>query len=215
MPTIRLGDAERAQIRGAFHRIMKRATNNRPFPLTEEDFPEFGYSLLDPLLVIHYEYLRENAPELTTASGWRPDFKVRSKEFVYKINLERVSMPKDGLLVPDAHPMQPEILEWAEHYYMMDQRVEYASKFLRGIVDTCSSTGQIRRVLSEDIIRFIPEYMQQAFKDAERRSRIPTNLCMDGFAEKLVDLADVLAIGSLSSEEQGGLCADVRTRTEI
>ena len=54
MPTLRLGDNEKSEIRSAFKRVIYRAKNNVPFPLQEHDFPEFGYDLLEPRIAKHY-----------------------------------------------------------------------------------------------------------------------------------------------------------------
>jgi hypothetical protein len=215
MPTMRLGDNERSELCNAFHRIIVRAKNNVPFPLQEHDFPEFGYDLLEPRIAKHYEFLRDEAEFLTTSSGWNPDFNIGDGKFVYNIAVPRMNLPHDGLLLPETHPRHAEILEWAIGYDRMSDRVSAAQSFLNNIVECCSSTGQIRRVLSDDILRFVPEYMQNSFKDAERKSRIPASLGMDGFAESIVELTDILALGTLSPEEMVGIDASVDNKTAI
>ena len=215
MPTLRLGDNERSEIRSAFHTVIRRAVNNVPFPLQDHDFPEFGYDLLEPRIAKHYEFLREEAEHLTKASSWSADFNVESAEFRYNITVPHVTLPMDGLLLRETHHRHAEILEWATGYDRMDDRVNAAQSFLNNIVECCSSTGQIHRVLSDEILRFVPEYMHGSFKDAERRSRIPASLGMDGFAENIIELADVLALGTLSPKDMVGLDASVGNRTPI
>lgn len=215
MPTLRLGDNERSELKDAFRRVAVKAKNNRPFPLQEHDFPEFGYDLLEPRIAKHYEFLRDEAEFLTTSSSWNPDFNVRDKDFEYNISVPRMTLPKDGLLLPETHCRHAEILEWAIHYDAMDDKVREVLSFLNNIVECCSSTGQIHRVLTNDILRFVPEYMQNTFKDAERRSRIPASLGMDGFHENVTKLTDVLALGTLSPEDMVGIDAAVDNKTAI
>jgi len=214
MPTLRLGDNEKSEIRSAFKRVIYRAKNNVPFPLQEHDFPEFGYDLLEPRIAKHYEFLRDEAEFLTKASAWTPNFNVRSATDEYNISLPRMTLPSDNLLLPETHHRHAEILEWAIGYDRMNDRVRAAQSFLNNIVECCSSAGQIRRVLSDDILRFVPDYMQHTFKDAERKSRIPASLGMDGFAESIVELTDVLALGTLSPKNMVGIDASAN-RTPI
>jgi hypothetical protein len=215
MPTLRLGDHERSEICNTFSRVAVKAKNNQPFPLKEHDFPQFGYDLLEPRIAKHYEFLREEAIGLTTASSWSPDFNIRDADHEYSINLSRMTLPKDGLLLPETHPRHAEILEWAIHYDMMSRNVREVLSFLNNIVQCCSSTGQIHRMLTDEIIRFVPEYMQQSLGNAERRSRIPASLGMDGYHENITKLTDVLALGTLSPEDMVGIDASVSTRGTI
>ena len=139
---------------------------------------------------------------------------MRSATDEYNISLPRMTLPSDNLLLPETHHRHAEILEWAIGYDRMNDRVRAAQSFLNNIVECCSSAGQIRRVLSDDILRFVPDYMQHTFKDAERKSRIPASLGMDGFAESIVELTDVLALGTLSPKNMVGIDASAN-RTPI
>lgn len=215
MPTLRLGDGERSEIENAFRRVALRAKNNKPFPLQEHDFPEFGYDLLEPRIAKHYEFLREEFPDLTTSASWNADFNVCDAEFKYNITVPGVTLPKDGLILPEAHHSHAVILEWAIDYDAMDDKVNESMSFLCDIVENCLSTGQIRRCLSDDILRFVPEYMHQSLGNAERRSRYPAGLNLEGFADRIIQLTDVLALGTLSPEEMVGIDASVGNKTPI
>lgn len=203
MPTLRLGDRERAEIRSGFARVANRASNNKQFPLTEEDITEFGYSMLEPRIAKYYEFLRDEASDLTSAATWNPEFKVRGKEHVYEITLHGVTLPKEGLLLTDDHAMYRPILVWAREQWDVELRIARAIGYLHEIVEKCSSTGQIKRVLQDEIIRFVPEYMQETFGYAERQSRVPAGLNID--KEKLNELANVLALGSISPDDREGI----------
>lgn len=206
MPTLRLGDQERSEIRGAFKRVAQRAKNTNPFPLTDDDFPEFGYSLLEPRIAKYYSFLREEANDLVRSASWRPDFRLRNADATYTITLgPDVELPKEHLLMLETHPMYHDILKWAQGYCIVSSRVDNAMRFLSRVVNETSSTGQIKRVLSEDVLRFLPEYMMKYFADAERQSRWPSGLPTDGAEANVAELADVLALASISPEKREGM----------
>lgn len=214
MPTMRLGDGERSTIINAFGKVAKRATNSKIFPLVEDDFPEFGYSLLPYQVAEAYKFLKDNHDDLVNSSStFAPDFRIHSEDHAYKVELYAEELPCDGLIVPDSHPRYTELITWAQEYNSIIVRVSSAMHYLGGIINECSSMGQIRRVLSDEIIQFVPDYMQESFKDAERRSRIPKNVTLN--ADRHSELADILAIGSLSPENISGINAKVTSRTTI
>lgn len=213
MPTMRLGDNERSTIINEFRHVAIRATNSKIFPLVEDDFPEFGYSLLPPKISEAYKYLKDNHDDLVKESTYSPDFRICSKEYAYKVELYGQELPCDGLIVPYSHPKYIELITWTGEHYSLVMRINSAMGYLRGIVEECVSTGQIRRVLTDEIIQFVPEYMQESFKDAERRSRVPKNAILN--ADKHNELMDILAIGSLSPKEISGINARVPSRTTI
>jgi hypothetical protein len=210
---MRLGDSERSSIKSAFRAVANKAKNSKVFPLTEEDFPDFGYSLLEPRIAKYYEFLRSEAEDLTSAATWNPSFNIRDANYLYDISIYGVTMPKEGLLVTEQHSMYAVLLKWGEEQNDIDDRVDSSMYYLSGIVESCSSTGQIKRVLQEDIIRFVPDYMQNTFKGAERRSRIPAGLELED--EKTEQLIDILALGAISPDNREGLNASVDSRQPI
>jgi hypothetical protein len=207
MPTLRLGDSERGNIIRAFTRVLERAKNNKKFPLIEDDFPEFGYSLLEPEIAAKYEYLHLNAPKLVRSSAWNPNFKLRTDDFEYEIGIYEQSLPQDALVISRSHERYDELLDWAETYAEAQTNIHRGSAVIREVVEASSSIGQVKRVLSEEILRFIPDHMQATFADAERRSRFPSNLPTDGLPDRLENLANTLALGSLSPESVEGIRA--------
>lgn len=213
MPTKRLSDYDRTRIHRSFGAVSRRALNSKPFPLTEEEIPEFGISLLEPKVAECYTYLQEFGVDLVRVSAYHPDFRIRSDTREFEVNMYRVSMPKDGLVVLENHPRYTEILAWAMHYHEIEKKVVSGNQYLRTVVNSCTSLGQIKRVLQDEIIRFVPERMQRHFAGAERQSRIPRGFTPD--RERLEELANILAIGSLSPEEKPGVNASVGIVREI
>ena len=212
MPTLRLGDSERQQIRIAFSNAMARGLNNKAFPLSEDDFPEFGYSLLTPAIADAYSYLHEHAHQLVRSSSYRPDFKIADEVYRYGVNIRGVSMPMDGMEVPRSHPRYDEILDWTATYGDIQEKIVEAKSTVQEIVRASSSAGQIKRVMQEDILRFLPWHMQDSFNDAERRSRWPSGLQKTGMTQKLDQLGQMLALGAISPEQQPGIQATVDYR---
>ena len=211
MPTLRIGDRERSSINSAFEHVTKRAKNNKPFPLIETDFPEFGLSLLDPRVAGPYELLMELDKDLLASTPYAPDFTLDDGEYEYTIGVYRVAMPKSGMVLPDNHPRHAELLEWVISQCAIERKVAEATAYLYTITEACSSIGQLKRVLPAEIIRFVPDHMQSYFAEAERRSRVPAALCID--TDLLNVLADVLTLGSISPEARTGLQAFVHKTT--
>ena len=203
MPTLRLGDTERSSIMSNFTRVLSRAANNKQFPLTEDDITEFGYSMLEPRIAKYYEFLRDEATDLTSASMWNPSFKVRDAEHVYVIAIHQETLPKDGLLLTDDHAMYGPILKWSQEQWAIENQITEAERYLYHVVENCCSMGQIYRVIPDDVLRFVPEYMQKSLRHAERRSRWPSSL--ENEPDKLNQLANALALGSISPDERVGI----------
>ena len=216
MATLRLGDPERNSINDAFNRVLERASKNKPFPLKEDEIKNFGLSLLPHKAADAYKYLYENDRDLVRTVGYHPCFEIRSEPIdpsksmeraVYSIELAGSGyiFPKNGLTVETTHPRYAEILAWADHYCEMDELVSKSLKTLYHVTASCSSAGQIKRVLQHEILRFLPENVSSSLAHAERRSRIPKDLNVS--KEELETVANTLTIASLSCEEMVGVAA--------
>lgn len=212
MATLRLGDAERSNINNAFARVLERAQNNQKFPLEEEDIEDFGMSLLSDKAAECFSYLKEFEEDLVRTSSYNPNFKIRGSTFEYDISLWRVELPRDNLLVPEQHAAHAEILEWVTQYCIVQKDIADARDHVREIVAACSSVGQIKRIMQDEILRFVPQYMRETFGNAERRSRVPSGFEIE--PDKLTHLSTVLALGTLSPESEGGVSTSVN-RTPI
>lgn len=203
MATMRLGDVERASIKSNFSVVLGRAANNKAFPLEKDDAWEFGMSLLPVQIAEYYEYLREHARDLTSESGWNPEFFLNTDEFKFGLSIYGVSLPQEDLQLQSNHPRYAEILEWCEYRYGITERINDADHYMESIIYSCSSVGQIKRLMPDDILRFIPSNYRDSFKNAERRSRIPAGFKPE--PDRLEQLAQMLALGSLSPKEREGI----------
>lgn len=203
MATMRLGDVERGSIKSNFSTMLARANNNKSFPMEEDEIWDFGMSLLPVQTAEYYQYLRDHAKELTTEAGWNPEFGIRNDEAKFSVTIYGVTLPQEHLQLLDTHPRYAEILEWCEHRHVMSERIDDADYYMREVVDACSSVGQIKRLMPEDILRFVPSQMRDTFKHAERRSRVPRDFTPE--PERAERLGQMLAIGSLSPENREGL----------
>jgi len=212
MATLRLDDGQRNTIIGGFHSVIERATNNKAFPMAKEEVWEFGLSLLPEKTVEYYLYLREQALGLTSSQSWRPTFQLTTDHHQYEFTFNEGELPKSKMVVGHKHPKYAEILDWAEHNCVLAEQVILAQRVVTRIINVCSSAGQIKRVMQPEILRFLPDHIMQSFSDAERQSRIPKNLELHEGDLELV--ANTLAIGALSLENQPGLSVDV-TRKKI
>ena len=205
MATLRLDDSERNCIINGFERVLERATNNKAIPLEKPDVWKFGLSLLPDKTAECYVYLREHNKKLTTQAGWRPSFHIKDSTHDYEITVYDGKMPKEGLVVGDVHPAYKDMLDWASAYCELKEQVRKSNNIVRRIIGVCSSSGQIKRVMQPEILRFLPDHVMQSFGDAERQSRVPRELELhEGDLELLMN---TLAIASLSPEDMPGLGA--------
>ena len=205
MATIRLDDINRNNIINGFDNILERATNNKPFPLAKEDIWKFGLSLLPDKTAECYMYLREHNKQLTTATGWHPSFILKDNEHTYEVTLYDGSLPRNGMEVGGLHPEFSSLHGWASQYCNLQSHVRKSSQIVRRIIRACSSSGQIKRVMQPEILRFLPDHILESFNEAERQSRIPRGLELhEGDLETLMN---TLAIASLSPREIGGVGA--------
>lgn len=102
-----------------------------------------------------------------------------------------------------------EVWQWTRRYCEIYDRVKSASGFVTDVVEHCCTAGQIKRVMQDEILTFLPTYIRSSFNDAERQSRWPSSLPSDCW-DDLKTLADTLALGSLSPKDLQGTQVSAR-----
>lgn len=214
MPTLRLDDSSRETITDAFSHVLDRITNNKEFPLKHEDVWDFGMRILDRKVAQSYQYLLDNKAELTTKAMWNPEIVLSNGTWEYGITLFTSSMglPYDRMPVPVTDLKFNELIEWCDYYEELKKKQKDADSFMRYLIYSCSSVGQIKRVMPADFLTFLPNRMIATFNDAERRSRVPAGY--DPQQGQLEHLAQMLALGSISPEKREGMNVST-TRTRI
>lgn len=201
MPTIRLSDPDRSQIEHEFNAVLFRALFNKPFPIEQDDIKEWGRSLLSQEEAKHWNWLREYRPELAREGGyWRGEFKLETRERIYELSADDNPMPFDGIFVPNDHKDYDDVLTWAIWYNETNEAVSTAQSWLSKCICHCHSVGQVKRVLGEEIIKFVPNSLRASLANSERQSRIPRGLNINKERHEL--LCNMLTLGSISPDER-------------
>ncbi len=207
MPTKRLDDSDRSQINAHINGMLARGLYNKKFPIEKDDWLEWGRSLLHEKAHKYWMYLRQNYPDLVReGASWSSSFKISDDEGTYYLNASSVIMPYDGIYIPKEHESYPEILAWAKWNYDLRTQIAVAQRYTQMCIGHCHSVGQVKRVLNEDTLRFVPEWLQKTLKDAERKSRVPAALELN--EEKALLTANLLALGSISPQSREGVSVD-------
>lgn len=216
MPTARLYDDDRSRIHNDFARIARRGINSKGFPanINDDNFNDWAKGLLDPEVLDLWERLKSKAPKLANNFvGWRPEIRIRGSEFDYTLMFNDGKVPYNGIRVHSDHPDFSAIIQWANWTQRTESRIDKALHYLHTSLYLCHSFGQVERILPPEILKFAPQYLINTLREAERKSRIPAGFIPD--EEKLMELADVLALGSLSPEERPGIDVSIYRKERI
>jgi len=213
MATARITDNDRNQIASRFHAVARQSLNNQVFPVAKDDFKEWTYSLLPEDIRDRWLYLKEKQKNLIRMTGgYNSHFKIRGDLYEYRLSIDE-KIPYEDMPVPLEHPTHEAILKYCDDQYEAMQNLRDAMSWLEYCVNQCHSVGQIKRVLTDDIIRFVPNYFTSTLADAERASRIPRDFTPND--ERMEQLANVLALGTLSPERRKGLDVSLVLRQKI
>lgn len=215
MPTMRLSPNDKSHIENQFHKVLNRAPNNYPFPVVKKELKEWAFSLMPESMADAYKLLKSYDKSLVQSCGWCFDIDVHlpNEEGIYLIRIDAsMNLPnfKPNVLPGDNY--HTEVVEWCKNVSDLDSRVAQASRYVSHAIDSCTSAGQIVRVLPEDCVRFVPNTILSTLADAERKSRVPRHFEPDPEKEK--NVLDLLAIGSISPEDRPGLDVAVITFRE-
>lgn len=216
MPTMRLSPNDKSNIDRQFSVVICRAPNSHTFPVPEDELKDWVFSLLPEEIADAYKLVKKYDKKMVQEAGWCFDAKVHQPatperlQGRYKIRFDASeNLPNCEPTVTEGCAYYEEILKWCNDVYKLDKQVRIASEYVTHAIESCTSAGQIVRVLPEDCIRFVPNTVLSTLADAERRSRIPANFEPDKDAEQLV--LDMLTIGSISPETRPGLDVNVIT----
>lgn len=219
MATTRLTEWERSSVRNEFMQTLVRSVNNPPFPVPREDIFRFGIEIMDvpePVRKAYALLINYNKGGLANKSTYQANFKVQDEQnkLVYICQSGTFeSMPSGDLCVYHTHPLHQEILKWCELHYQLQIKYNWAMKVTDEILDNCHSAGQLKRVLPQEAVRFLPNHMIASFKDAIRKSRYPAGLNIE--QHFLDNLCDTLALGSINPEDRKGARVECTEKIEL
>jgi hypothetical protein len=209
---MRLSDSNKGWIESQFDRVIQRAIHNHPFPIPKDDLNDWFLSFMPDNISSAWREIQRYNPYLLRNSGWRACFVVHTYEGKYHCELGDVgAIPPTEPEVSLGDMHYNKVLKWASEYHDTNAKIIKAQRYVSDAIQSCTSAGQILRVLPEDCVRFIPPDVASSFGNAERKSRIPANFSIDKELEELT--MNMLALGSISPEEVTGQASEV-TRYE-
>lgn len=204
MATARLTDYEKSSIASKICHVITRTELNKEFPIKEEDIFNWMQEQMEPRIREAYKMLSEECPALvSTCSSWQAIIKINSDTRRYRVSVS-ADIPMKDIYVLPTDPHHAEVIEWLEWTDDVDKKSARARRYCERLVYACTSVGQVKRLLPEEVMRFVPGQLLD-FSEVERRSRIPASLSLD--ADEMDNMLHMLTLGSLSPETRKG--ADV------
>lgn len=211
MATARLSDDERSSIVNTIERITARALLNKEFPIAKEDATAWVISQLPKPIRKAYLLLKADEPELVTEKSYASDFRIKSDTMMFQIGID-APVPRDHILVQPSDVHHADIIKWAEWEVDIKKKVDAADSYISELVYSCTSVGQLKRLLPQEIMRFIPKHLLD-FSEVERRSRIPASFTP--VADDLESMMNMLTLGAISPEKRKGMKAWTEYTEEI
>ncbi len=212
MATARLSDQDKGTIVHNFNAILTRVTNNKVFPLADEDMYAWGIRQLRKEIREPYEFLIERAKYLVSVASYNTSFFIESSEYRYEVS-HYAKWPCKSLTIRETDPLHKAVLAYVEWYYDSINTTQAANRYQHNAIHCCTSAGQITRIFPPEVIRFLPDNIVGTLGDATRKSRIPESFSPN--EEELENLMQMLALGSISPEDLTGLNIHVQSRNSI
>jgi hypothetical protein len=201
MATARLSDDDKRSIRNTISKVINRALNNKKFPIKKDDV--WGVAM-DQMKKRHrkaYELLTNECSDLVTKTNrWGAYLRIQSPTHTYALMMSQ-RLPKSELIVRENYPCHAELLAWAEWYAELEEKLADANVFCAELIESCTSVGQVKRLLPDEALRFVPDHLLD-FSEVERRSRVPAGFTPE--PDRMDNLMQMLALGSLSPEKRRG-----------
>lgn len=201
MATDRLSDSDKDNIESRIISTMQRALYNKRFPVEESDAFDWLTNQMEPTHREAYMLLRkENNALITSCGSWHATFYIKSLSIKYHVGIH-AEIPVANLLVAYDDPYHDIVVEWLDWYHALDCKVDWARKYCRKMVYSCTSVGQIKRLFPAEALRFVPSHLCD-FSQVERRSRIPASFAPD--PDKLENMMNIVTLGAISPEAVKG-----------
>lgn len=211
MATSRLNDEEKSSICHAVDKTIKRAMFNKEFPVPQEEVMDWLIKQLPKPIRKAYRLLRADADDLIKHQGFGCDFDIHSDTHEYRIDI-RAKVPRNHILIQKKDYYHADIIKWAKWEVDTQKAVSDTVSYFDSLVWSCTSVGQLKRLLPDEIMRFIPSHLLD-FSDVERRSRIPASFSPDN--KRLEAMMHMLTVGSISPEEHKGVIASTEDIIQI
>ena len=209
MATARLSREDKSTIDNRLSNYCNRLKYQQEDPIGLDRI-DFIKSIVGKKFVKHYTYLensvhKDAAVAVTTHYAFRleaPQGVKNNTYFQMQTEKEWARLENDQLIVPKTHPLYYSLLQFGAEHIAMCRRVYRATGTIHSIVASCSSVGQIQRVIP-DLLQLIPNSLSMTIHNAERRSRMPVlDTAEDGTCskERITEMLATLALGTLKKD---------------
>ncbi len=208
MATARLTDNDKSEIAGNLSNVINRALNNKKFPLRKEKVFNWLSNQMKSTHRDAYLLLRDECPKLiTNCRSWEANFFIRSDINEYKVSIH-TKIPTPELRIHLNDPHYSDVLEWVKWYWELHAKVDEADTYAHHLIWGCTSVGQIKRLLPDEILRFVPSHLLD-FSEVERKSRVPRGVSQN--TDQFENMMQMAALGALSPSEAKGVNTNVTT----
>lgn len=206
MPTERLNDSERNWIKQQVNSQLFKAKYLRPFPLSKPVTEEWFRDLFPKRELVFYQELKRYNDNLVMGNWRDSGFTIRGYKTRYGVQFDYT--------VPDTMPMTVnvdvnnnhfnDILTWVRSYAELNKDLRRAQGTLSVIVNHCTTTGQLARVLPDELVQKLPNSVKNSLGNAIRKSRWPQGLATD-IDDRIEHLSNMLTLASLAAEPDNDL----------
>lgn len=204
MPTKRLSDWDKANLVNQFENILVCWKNAQPFPIERKNLYNWLLSVLPIDVEAAYRLLRRTDKAMLHDCISYALLVLNAIEGEYRININvwglQEHFPNTTYRLETDDAAFVEVLEWARLYRATEKNATAAYDYVRNLVWSCTSAGQVDLLLPEEVKRYIPPAIADTLKGAERKSRVPRDFERNEEAEHT--LVNALALSSLSPESR-------------
>ena len=203
MPTDRLTIENKEYVRRCFSEVMRRSLHNVTDPLeklVDEYHTEIYLECMGEENLAMYRKLKKAFPEMVQSSKrFRSVYVIQSGSFVYECRATSIHAVAAKVDIPETSAYYVPLLQYCERMHMLVQDYKQAVNWMGYCVNSCSSVGQLHRIVPEDFFLYVPQMLARSMSDAKRKSRIPRGYQEDDNNMQL--FGKVLALGTLSPKE--------------
>ena len=183
MPTKRLSHYDRENILRPLKQTLEREMQQRPFPIeSPEVFAEVLLSYAPERLRTAINILAKDAPnalnkrwsqsvDLGKPRVWDGSTNTRPKQASIYVP-DRILVNLEWRLDEECQPTWDLIEPWVQQRVEVSERAERASGYFQKAIWSCSTAGQVKRVLPE-LVEILPNELKESLGEAVRPSRWP------------------------------------------
>lgn len=209
MPTKRLSTYEKENLVYKFRDIIYKCSNSQHFPVKKNELVEWTRSLLPESVVVAFDVMMdyskqlEASPTLARTAYSDVTFQLETDDATYKGEFNAWNVEGDILAciytIKEGDMYFDEMVRWAEERRKTQHKIKDAIHYIEQLIHACTSAGQVKLLLPDEVDKFLPSSLLHSLQWAERKSRVPRHWNENKEREQV--FMEMLALGSLSPKE--------------